>query len=291
MTTEKVGNNQMWTRIKNGALCLFAVGLCMLTLAGLSAKHKAGQASAQVTPESIPCPSCRFGMVGITRGQTIRLNVVNSADIPPGPCRTSGDDIPPGPCRQRVDLIFLDSMGRTLAHSTETLLAGRAAFLDFDGDKIERQGNRLELRPLVLTPPPEPDRGIRSFIVASAEVFNSETGRTVFFIPAAGPDPTMNDFSLSASPSSISVTSGDAGHSTISTAVTAGFAQAISPPISGLPAGASASFSPASITAGNASDLTITVSPSPVYTYRQLLADSHGPGHQRQPFNCPVFEA
>ena len=189
---------------------LFAVGLCMLTLAGLSAKHKTGQASAQITPESLPCPTCRFGMVGITRGQTIRLNVVNSADIPPGPCRTSGDDIPPGLCRQRVDLIFLDSLGRTLAHSTETLLAGRAAFLDFDGDMIEHQGNRLELRPLVLVPPPDPDRGNRSFIVASAEVFNSETGRTVFFIPAAGPDPTVNDFSLSASPSSISVTSGAA---------------------------------------------------------------------------------
>ena len=185
------------------AKTLLVVSLFMLV--GVSSLHKAEQASAQITPESLPCPTCRFGMVGITRGQTIRLNVVNSADVPPGPCRTIGDDVPPGPCRERVDLLFLDSMGRTLAHSTETLTAGRAAFLDFDSGMVERQGNRLEIRPLVLTPPPDPDRGIRSFVIASAEVFNNETGKTVLFVPAAGWDP--NDFSLSASPSSIGVNS------------------------------------------------------------------------------------
>src|SRR5689334_2259412 len=79
------------------------LAVCLFALAGLSAMHKAGQARAQITPESLPCPTCRFGMVGITRGQTIRLNVVNSADIPPGPCRTISEDVPPGPCRQRVD--------------------------------------------------------------------------------------------------------------------------------------------------------------------------------------------
>ena len=185
------------------AKTLLVVSLFMLV--GVSSMHKAERASAQITPESLPCPTCRFGMVGITRGQTIRLNVVNSADVPPGPCRTIGDDVPPGPCRQRVDLLFLDSMGRTLAHSTETLTAGRAAFLDFDGGMVERQGNRFEIRPLVLTPPPDPDRGLRSFVIASAEVFNNETGKTVLFVPAAGWDP--NPFSLSASPSSIDVTS------------------------------------------------------------------------------------
>ena len=252
----------MKSPIKTGKPSLFAVCLLMLMLASASTMRRTGQASAQVTPESLPCPTCRFGMVGITRGQTIRLNVVNSADVPPGPCRTIGDDVPPGPCRQRVDLLFMDNTGRTLARSSETLGPGRAAFLDFDGNTIERQGIRLELRPLVLTPPPDPDRGIRSFVVASVEVFSSETGKTVFFVPAAAADPIVNDFSLSASPSSMNVTSTEPGHSTISTAVIAGSAQAIAFSISGLPAGASASFSPASVTAGNVADLSITVSPS-----------------------------
>src|SRR5436305_15288916 len=56
------------------------------------------QALAQITPESLPCPTCRFGMVGITRGQTARLNVVNVSDVQPGTCPLS-DDVPPGPCR------------------------------------------------------------------------------------------------------------------------------------------------------------------------------------------------
>jgi hypothetical protein len=193
----------MNSRIKNGAMSLFAACLFMLTMAGLSATQPAGQASAQITPESIPCPTCRFGMVGITRGQTIRLNVVNNADVPPGPCRTTSE-VPPGPCSQRVDLILFDSLGRTLAHSTETLAPGRSAFLDFDGNLIERLGIRLEIRPIVLTPPPDPDRRLRSFIIASVEVFSNETGKTLFYVPAVGSD--FSDLSLAARPASLNLT-------------------------------------------------------------------------------------
>jgi serine protease len=77
-----------------------------------------------------------------------------------------------------------------------------------------------------------------------------------------------NDFSISASPSGVSVAPGGSATSTISTAVTGGSAQSVSLSASGLPAGATASFSPASVTAGGSSTLTLaTAASTPVGTY------------------------
>jgi hypothetical protein len=79
-----------------------------------------------------------------------------------------------------------------------------------------------------------------------------------------------NDFSISASPASLAVAPpGASATSTITTAVTKGSAQTISLSASGLPPDASASFSPASITAGGSATLQVTTSSStPPGTYQ-----------------------
>ncbi|MDQ1475421.1 MAG: acid phosphatase type 7, partial [Actinomycetota bacterium] len=71
----------------------------------------------------------------------------------------------------------------------------------------------------------------------------------VALFKTAGAAPS-NDFSMAAAPNSVTVTAGQAATSTISTTVTSGAAQSVALSASGLPAGASASFSPASITSG-----------------------------------------
>jgi hypothetical protein len=71
-----------------------------------------------------------------------------------------------------------------------------------------------------------------------------------------------NDFSVSASPSSVSGTQGGQVTSTISTAVTSGAAQSVALSLSGQPSGVSGSFSPTSVTAGGSSPLTLTVGAS-----------------------------
>ena len=79
---------------------------------------------------------------------------------------------------------------------------------------------------------------------------------------------TTNDFSISVSPASGSVTAGSSTSATVSTAVTSGSAQTVSLSASGLPSGASASFSPSSVTAGGSSTMTIsTSSTTPAGTY------------------------
>ena len=61
-------------------------------------------------------PAFVYGMIGITREQTARLNVVNWGDVNPGPCRSSGE-VQPGPCRVEVEFIWFDSQGKRLARS------------------------------------------------------------------------------------------------------------------------------------------------------------------------------
>ncbi|MHB8572180.1 MAG: carbohydrate binding domain-containing protein [Candidatus Dormibacteria bacterium] len=77
-----------------------------------------------------------------------------------------------------------------------------------------------------------------------------------------------NDFSISASPSSVTVTQGSGANSTISTAITSGSAQSVTLSASGLPSGATASFNPNPINSGASSTLTLaTASTTPVGTY------------------------
>ncbi|HET6842104.1 MAG TPA: hypothetical protein VFK06_10510 [Candidatus Angelobacter sp.] len=73
---------------------------------------------------------------------------------------------------------------------------------------------------------------------------------------------TTANFSLAASPTSLSVTQGQSGSTTITTGVTGGFNSAVSLSASGLPAGVTASFTPSSIAApgGGNSTLKFTAS-------------------------------
>ncbi|MET8335220.1 M28 family peptidase [Streptosporangium canum] len=86
---------------------------------------------------------------------------------------------------------------------------------------------------------------------------------------AVGDTPTpTDDYSISASPSSASVQPGQSASTTLSTQVTSGNTQAVTLSASGLPAGATASFSPANINSGQSSAVTIATSAStPTGTY------------------------
>ena len=74
--------------------------------------------------------------------------------------------------------------------------------------------------------------------------------------------PATNDFSISASPTSLSIAQGGNGTSTISTAVTSGSAGTVSLTTSVSPSGPTASVSPTSVTAGGSSTLTVSVGSS-----------------------------
>jgi hypothetical protein len=97
--------------------------------------------------------------------------------------------------------------------------------------------------------------------------FNWHTRLASFTLPGCG-STTGNDFSISDSPTSGTVTAGGSTTTTVSTAVTSGSAQTVNLAASGLPSGATASFNPTSVTAGGSSTATIsTSSTTPAGTY------------------------
>ncbi len=74
------------------------------------------------------------------------------------------------------------------------------------------------------------------------------------------------DFAVTASPAAVSVTQGSTGTSVISTTISGGFNSAVSLSASGLPAGVTASFSPASIAAPGSGSSTVTFTASSTAT-------------------------
>jgi hypothetical protein len=72
--------------------------------------------------------------------------------------------------------------------------------------------------------------------------------------------PPGNDFSLSVNPTSLTIQAGKSDEATVSTTTTSGNAQSVNLTASGLPAGATATFSPATIQSGGSSTITIVTS-------------------------------
>jgi|SRR5262245_3184586 len=107
-----------------------------------------------------------FGMVGITRSQTVRVNVVfapGSRSCPADPSRV-----------ETVGIGFVDSSDTKLLPEVQrTLIAGQATFVDIDwGDIPSGAVTRVEIRPVVKLPMGS------NCLIANVEVFDVETGRT-----------------------------------------------------------------------------------------------------------------
>jgi len=129
-----------------------------------------------------------FGSFGITRGQTARLNAYDKSTVD-NPVDVSAPNgvasVPPGPCRE-VELMFFDSMGNVRQRSTQCLMPRHAVFLDLNGNTLEIQGLRTEIRGLVRFVEDPNESGPNSIkLGATLEVFDNETGRTSFVLMPA----------------------------------------------------------------------------------------------------------
>ena len=120
-------------------------------------------------------PTGQFGMMGAIRGEVARLNVSNINAVPPDPCRAI--------------LTFVDASGDVLlrpdgspVRREVTLAAGQSAFLQFHAANfIARDETRLNFRPVLATPPPDPE--IPPPCVPSLEIIDNATGQTRLLIP------------------------------------------------------------------------------------------------------------
>jgi hypothetical protein len=123
-----------------------------------------------------------FGMIGLARGQTARLNVVNLRSIPAADATAYPVPLPV-PCAVR--LRFLDQRGNTIARALESILPGDGAFLDLPfHEAIPQgfQGRRFQIRAIVQVVR-QPEDARRCATISTMEIFDNETGRTSVLYP------------------------------------------------------------------------------------------------------------
>jgi phosphate-induced protein 1 len=96
------------------------------------------------------------------------------------------------------------------------------------------------------------------------------------------------DFSISATPSSRSVTQGTGTTYTATVTPSGGFSGSVSLSVSGLPSGASGSFSPASIASGNSTLTVTTTASAPAGTYALTITGTSGALTHNAPVSLTV---
>jgi subtilisin family serine protease len=121
---------------------------------------------------------------------------------------------------------------------------------------------------ILATNPAYTAQQVKDAIVANAtpnKVIDPGPGspnRLLFTGNTPPPPPPANDFSIAVNPASGSTPPGGSVAATVTTTLTTGAAQTITLSASGLPAGVTATFNPASVTSGGSSTITIATSAS-----------------------------
>lgn len=112
---------------------------------------------------------------------------------------------------------------------------------------------------------------------AMQSTWSNDTDRCDISHAIIGGGGGSNDFSISASPTSVSIAQGSNGTSTIHTAVTGGSAGTVSLSASVSPSGPTVALNPTSVTAGNSSTLTVSAGSSVATgTYTVTVSGSEG---------------
>jgi hypothetical protein len=137
--------------------------------------------------EPPPDPDRKFGMLGITFGQTARVSVTNLA----APTSTDPNGLPPGPCT--VEINFLDGQGNALLPAVlKDVAPGQTVFADLNRNTLAGASDfRVQSRAAIsFIPPPDPGAppGPCAAMLAGEEVINNLTGRTTVSWTAP-PDP------------------------------------------------------------------------------------------------------
>jgi len=143
-----------------------------------------------------------------------------------------------------------DPLG-TLPQGEATIVAGTGSQT---GSNLSRWGDYSSMN---IDPTDDCTFWFTSEYMGASGAFNWHTRIGAFKFPGCGQ--AASDFSITPSPTSQTIAAGSSGTYTINTVTLSGAAQIINLTVSGLPAGVTGSFNPASVTSGGSSTLTLTV--------------------------------
>ena len=132
------------------------VVLVLVALLLLCAPH-----SARAVPRM--CPGC--GMVGLARGQVLRINAAHIGDPNQQPIQ--------------IEMELVDADGGVVARDSQTIEPGHAVHFDVPFEDVGGAEGRVELRPVV-------SGGPQPHLRLSLEVFDADTGKTTVYIGDPG---------------------------------------------------------------------------------------------------------
>jgi hypothetical protein len=157
--------------------------------------------------------------------------------------------------------------GRLVDDELGTMTQGEAVLFPGGGSQDGGLSRWGDYSSLVVDPTNDCTFWFTTEYLAQSGSFNWHTRIGSFTFPSCT-GTIADEFALSVSPASATVTAGNAASYAIQTELTSGSVQAIALTVSGLPAGATASFDAASIFAGESATLTVTTSAAtPVGAY------------------------
>src|SRR5437588_5845109 len=166
--------------------------------------------------------------------------------------------------------------GRLAGDAPGLMTQGEGTIIDGTGSQTGRNQSRWgDYSAMAIDPSDDCTFWYTNEYLSSNGAFNWKTRIASFKLPGCGAS-AGNDFSISASPTSLSLVQGTSGSISISTAVTSGTAGTVSLAVSGVPSGASAALNPGSVTAGGSATLNVSAGSAAAGTYTLTVTGTEG---------------
>src|SRR5882762_3460343 len=166
--------------------------------------------------------------------------------------------------------------GRLATDPLNTLSQGEATLFSGTGSQTGTSNRWGDYSDLTIDPVDDCTFWYTNEYYATTTSFNWRTRIGSFKFPGCGGVPTP-DYSLSASPASQTVAPGASTSYTVTVTPSGGFSGTVTFSVSGLPAGAGASFSPPSVNTSGSSTMNVTTSAStPVGSYPLTITGTSG---------------
>jgi hypothetical protein len=165
-------------------------------LLGLLVSGLAGIAAAQSTSMPVWYSQVQtLGMVGLTGGQTARLNLLNPGVLSPAATGAI--------CSAQVS--FLNDRGDVLKMTTVNVIPGKSVPFELNRDTdFADADRRVEIRATIRIPPVtpvvSPPQPSTCTLIPSLEVFNNDTGKTQLVITDARGVPGLWPVPLATTP-------------------------------------------------------------------------------------------
>jgi len=166
--------------------------------------------------------------------------------------------------------------GRLATDPLNTLSQGEATLFSGTGSQTGTSNRWGDYSDLTIDPVDDCTFWYTNEYYATTTSFNWRTRIGSFKFPGCGGVPTP-DYSLSASPASQTVAPGASTSYTVTVTPSGGFSGTVTFSVSGLPAGAGASFNPPSVNTSGSSTMNVTTSAStPVGSYPLTITGTSG---------------